>query len=266
VYLGETVCAKRRELRLQDWLAIGERLQAAGKQVVLSTLALIEAESELSMLRHIAENGRFLVEANDMAAVNILAGRAPFVIGPHINIYNERALFKLAQAGAHRWVPPVELGRDALLALQQAREARLETEVFAFGRLPLAFSARCFTARAANVSKDECGLRCRDYPDGLALATQEKKPFLRLNGIQIQSAATYNLISCIGELDAIGVDVLRVSPQSQGMFRVIEAFRAALDGCTDWEAIENRLAPYMPGGACNGYWYGLPGMQWSSGG
>ena len=47
VYLGETVCAKRRSLRLDDWLALGERLAAAGKEVVMSSLALIEAESEL---------------------------------------------------------------------------------------------------------------------------------------------------------------------------------------------------------------------------
>ncbi|HEB56049.1 MAG TPA: U32 family peptidase, partial [Gammaproteobacteria bacterium] len=35
VYLGEVVCAKRRELRLEDWLTIAEQLTAAGKEVVL---------------------------------------------------------------------------------------------------------------------------------------------------------------------------------------------------------------------------------------
>ena len=46
VYLGETVCAKRRSLHLDDWLALGEQLAAAGKEVVLSSLALIEAEGD----------------------------------------------------------------------------------------------------------------------------------------------------------------------------------------------------------------------------
>ena len=32
VYLGETVCSKRRELGLTDWLAIAEQLTVAGKQ------------------------------------------------------------------------------------------------------------------------------------------------------------------------------------------------------------------------------------------
>ena len=37
VYLGETVCAKRRSLRLDDWLALAHDFADAGKQVVLSS-------------------------------------------------------------------------------------------------------------------------------------------------------------------------------------------------------------------------------------
>jgi collagenase-like PrtC family protease len=42
VYLGETVCSRRHELRLADWLAIAAVLREAGKEVVLSTQVLIE--------------------------------------------------------------------------------------------------------------------------------------------------------------------------------------------------------------------------------
>ncbi len=55
------------------------------------------------------------------------------------------------------------------------------TEVFAFGRMPLAFSARCFTARHHRLKKDECDFRCRDDADGLLLATSEGE---RLPGAQ----------------------------------------------------------------------------------
>ena len=44
VYLGEVVCSKRREIKLKDWLEIAHQLSAAGKEVVLSTLTLLEAE------------------------------------------------------------------------------------------------------------------------------------------------------------------------------------------------------------------------------
>ena len=262
VYLGEVVCSKRRALRPEDWIQIAEQLEAAGKEAVLSTMTLIEAESELGVMRRISDNNRFMVEANDMGAVNMLAGRARFVAGPNINTYNAGTLAMLAAAGARRWVMPVELDRNTLKALQAARPAGMETEVFAFGRLPLAFSARCFTARAHNLPKDECGFRCGDYADGMLLSTQEDQAFLVLNGIQTQSAETYNLITVLPEMKALAVDVARISPQSQGTFEVIHIFRAAADGTLDLALARTHLEPYVPNGPCNGHWHGRAGMVW----
>ena len=42
VYLGEVVCSKREPFFVDDLPAIAERLRAAGKQVALSTLALVD--------------------------------------------------------------------------------------------------------------------------------------------------------------------------------------------------------------------------------
>jgi collagenase-like PrtC family protease len=265
VYLGETVCSKRRALRTEDWLDIAGRLEAAGKEVALSTLTLIEAESELGAMRRQCENGRFTVEANDMGAVNLLAGRARFAVGPHLNVYNAGTLELLAQSGAYRWVLPVELGREQLAALQAARPAGMETEVFVFGRLPLAFAARCFTARAHNLAKDDCGFRCGDYADGMLLSTQEEKPFLTLNGIQTQSAETCNLVAALPEMRRLGVDVARISPQSRGTFEIVAIFRDVLDAALGSNSASARLAAYAPHKSCNGYWYGRPGMDWING-
>ena len=261
VYLGETVCSKRRALRLPDWSDIAARLTAVGKEAVLSTLTLIEAESEASYLRTIVENGRYLVEANDMAAINMLAGVAPFIVGPHVNVYNSRALELMARLGARRWVMPMELDRETLAALQSNRPANLETEVFVFGRLPLSFSARCFTARAHNLPKDECGFRCADYPEGMPMQTREGQSFLNLNGIQVQSGETYNLVNEIGELRALKVDILRLSPQPEGMFEIIDAFRHVMDGQLELSVAAGSIAPHQTAGFCDGYWHGAPGMN-----
>jgi collagenase-like PrtC family protease len=258
VYLGETVCSKRRSLNLEEWLEIADGLAARGKEVVLSTLSLVEAESELKTLRRICDNGRFLVEASDMSAVGLLAGRVPFCTGPTVNLYNARAVGALARLGLRRFVLPVELSRDTCAALRTACPDEVEIEVFAFGRLPLALSARCFTARAHNLPKDDCELRCLDYPDGLVARTQEDQPFLTLNGIQTQSAQTHSLLGEVGDVVAAGASVLRLSPQSRHMERVIAAFDAARRGERRPSAAD--LAGVAPLGFCDGYWRGEAGI------
>src|SRR3546814_3250677 len=91
---------------------------------------------------------------------------------------------------------PLEMGREGLEQLQLDRPVAMETEVFAYGRMPLAFSARCFTARHRNIPKDNCQYVCMDHPDGLLLQTRESQPFLVLNGIQTQSAHSGGRRAC----------------------------------------------------------------------
>ncbi len=262
VYLGETVCSKRRLMRLDDWLEVAAQLTVAGKEVVLSSLVLLEADSELKTLRQIVDNGHYVVEANDMAAVQLAAGRMSYVAGPQLNIYNGETLTLHHDLGATRWVLPVELPRTTLAGLQDQCPAGLETEVFAFGRLPLAFSARCFTARTHNLPKDDCQFCCADYPDGMLLKTQDQRQFLVMNGIQTLSAATSNLIDALPDMAALGVDVVRLSPQSRHMAQVVETFAAVRDGSLDPAAGQARIVTLAAGEVCNGYWHGEAGMDW----
>ncbi len=265
IYMGETVCAKRRELSAKDWISLAKTVSESGKQVVLSTLALIAAESELKTLKVLVENGDLLVEANDMGGVQMLSERnLPFVCGPSINIYNARTLAYLTSKGMQRWVMPVELSRDTLATMLTEYNASavggvsqdnkaVETEVYAWGRLPLAYSARCFTARHHDLPKDNCQLKCIDDPSGIPVHSQEGGEVFTINGIQTLSGKIYNLEAELTRMQSIGVDIVRISPDLNQTAEIVARFNNALCGETAMISLQNN--------ECNGYWFHSPGMN-----
>ncbi|MGJ0480558.1 U32 family peptidase [Pantoea agglomerans] len=257
IYLGEAVCSKRRATPYARWMDLAREVAASGKQVVLSTLALLQSPSELKELQRYVENGEFLIEANDIGTVNMAAERhLPFVAGPTLNVYNADTLQLLVREGMTRWCMPVEMSRDWLLQLLDQCETRgirqqFEVEVLGYGHLPLALSARCFTARSENRAKDECETCCIRYPTGRRVNSQEGQQVFVLNGIQTMSGYCYNLGNDLaGMRDQ--VDCVRLSPQDVATLAEIDRFRAN----------ENGQAPLMvaKGSDCNGYWRKLAGM------
>jgi len=256
VYLGESVCSKRRELRLDDWLEVGRELSTKGKSVVLSSLALLEAKSELATLKKVCLNGELKVEANDFGAVEILTdAKIPFVAGAALNLYNQHDLKVLLDRGMQRWVVPVELSRDWLANVITGCEElgirdQIETEVYGYGYLPLAYSARCFTARSEDRPKDQCGLCCIKYPGGRKIDSQEGLELFRMNGIQTMSGSIQNLVNDLPSMEGL-VDIVRMSPHSLEVFDWLDTFQRALR--------DNQRIPLQ--GYCNGYWHKIEGMK-----
>ncbi|AIX75088.1 MAG: U32 family peptidase [Mixta calida] len=261
VYLGESVCSKRRATRFPQWLEFAHLLQESGKQVVFSTLALVQSTSELQEIKRYVDNGEFLIEANDLGTVNMAAEqKLPFVVGHALNCYNAMTLRMLLRLGMTRWCMPVELSRDWLLGIQQQCDelgihGKFETEVLAYGHLPLALSARCFTARSENKPKDECETCCINYPQGRRVLSQEDQQVFVLNGIQTMSGYCYNLGNDLTSMHGL-VDVVRLSPENKQTLALIDRFRANEQG----------QAPLMMAqrNDCNGYWRKLAGMALQS--
>ena len=216
---------------------------------------------KLKRLRKIAGQGKFKIEANDMGAVKLAREHGiPFVAGATLNIYNEATLDVFRQLGAYRWIPPAELSRDKIAIITAAADG-IETELFAWGKIPLAYSSRCFTARHYNLNKDSCEFRCLDHEHGMTMNTREGQPFLTVNGIQTMSYGCQSLLAHHQDAADIGISMLRLSPQLTDMPRIIELHRAVLNGQTDSATALDELKRLATGTLVDGYWHGQPGIE-----
>jgi O2-independent ubiquinone biosynthesis protein UbiV len=278
VYVGEVVCSKREPFVEKYYDEVIRRLMKAGKEVVLSTLAMVTTPCEMDSIKQKAK-GKFLVEANDLAAVQVLVGKK-FVVGPFINTINEGARDYFVKLGARRIVLPVELCGEAIgvlangsAALRGCADGKArgcdpalpfpEIEVQVFGRQALSVAMRCYAARAAGRTKDNCRYACGYDPDGLAADAFDGKPVLTVNGTMTMSHGYVVLLRELKRLRKQGVTHFRLSPQDVDMVRVAALYRGVLDGKMEAESAQQKLrkivgkVPFI-----NGYFYGREGLTW----
>ncbi len=262
VTIGEAVCSKRAPLFDKHFDAVADRLEAAGKTVVLATLAEVFLPADRKLVTDITAQAARMVEVNDASALYHLKGR-PHAIGPFMNVYNERTVAKLARGGAKNFCLPVEMPAGAIRALGERTQGLDVTfEVMVFGRMPLALSARCYHARVHGRTRNTCRYVCENDPDGMTLKTLEGQPFLAINGIQTLSYECLNLAGEVSELLSMGVSRLRLSPQDTDMVAVASIFRNLLDrniAAGEAEAMLDEISLSMP--FANGFYHRLPGHR-----
>lgn len=259
VHVGEVVCGKRMPFSDPAWPDIIERLERGGKQVVLSTLAAPSTTRERRTIAELCADGR-LVEINDITALPARSGR-PFVAGPFVNVYNGTTASFMARHGACTICPPVELSLEAIGAIAAACP-EAEFELFAFGRLPLALSGRCYHARLHGLHKDSCQFTCEQDPDGLTVDTLDGQSFLAINGVQTLSAQVHAALPDRAELTTCGVRCLRLSPHGSDMVEVARIYRELAEQRLEPEDARFRLSRLdLPGAMVVGYARGVAGSQ-----
>ncbi|WP_366930082.1 U32 family peptidase [Mesorhizobium sp.] len=259
VHVGEVVCGKRMPFSDPAWPAAIERLERGGKQVVLSTLAAPATVRERKSLEDICGDER-LVEINDVSGLPSRSGKA-FVTGPFINVYNEASAKFLIKLGAQTICPPVELSFAAAGAMS-VKCPEAEFEIFAFGRLPLALSGRCYHARIHGLHKDSCQFTCERDPDGLAVDTLDDQQFLAINGVQTLSNQVQAFCPAPDALASKGIRRLRLSPQTCDMVEVARIYRRLADGREEPEDARFALSCLdLPGTLVDGCAHARPGWQ-----
>lgn len=258
VVVGEVVCSKRSPFKQDHLPGVIERLEAAGKRVLPASLILVSLPRERRQSRELMQAEEMTVEVNDLTCLASLAGR-PFAVGPFVNVYNEAAAAFLAARGASRICLPPELPLPAVATIAGALPA-VAIEVFAFGKVPLAISARCYHARAHKLTKDNCRFVCELDPDGMPVKTLDGANFLSVNGVQTLSHGCASLLRDIPALREAGVASLRLSPQACDMVAVARLFRAVADGLLGPEEGERRLGELYPDvPLANGFLHAVPG-------
>ena len=258
VVVGEAVCSKRTPFKQDHIPAVVERLEAAGKRVLHASLILVSLPRERRQTRELMQAAEAEVEINDLTCLASL-GERPFAVGPFVNVYNEAAAGFLAARGASRICLPPELPLPAVASIAAALP-QVAIEVFAFGKVPLAISARCYHARAHKLTKDNCRFVCEQDPDGMPVATLDGAGFLSINGVQTLSHGAACLLGDIPALREAGVAALRLSPQDCDMVAVARLFREVVDGRLDAGEAEHRLGALYPDvPLANGFLHAAPG-------
>ncbi|WP_332638906.1 ubiquinone anaerobic biosynthesis protein UbiV [Brevundimonas sp.] len=259
VYLGEVVCGKRAPLVDAALADAADRLTQAGKTVVWSSLGLPALRRDRKAIAALSAEQEILVEINDISGLQGRTGA--FVAGPLLNIYNEGAARELMRRGCVRLCANVELSLEAVTAIGVACPG-LEIELFAFGRLPLALSGRCYHARHHGLHKDACQFICDRDPDGLVLKTLDGRDFLAVNGVQTLSHGVQLVDGAGAALRAAGVTALRLSPHTADMVAVAAALRDRVDGRIDrTELVARVVASGPPGELVGGYLRGQAGLE-----
>ncbi len=150
---------------------------------------------------------------------------------------------------------------SSIIALCNARKSA-EIEVRIFGRVPLAISARCYSARAHGLHKDGCRYVCGEALDGMDVETLDHIPFLAVNGLQTLSSHYLELSTAVDDLKDAGVTAFRISPHTLDMVRVANLYRRLIDGETSSDEVRQSLLEMQNDLAfADGFLHSLPGAD-----
>lgn len=247
----------------------------AGTRVYLATNVLmhdedLEPDALPAFFARAAEMGVDGFIVSDLGALACARESSPSVelhLSTQASCMNARAACEYARLGVSRIVLAREMTIEQIAALRRAVPRELGLEAFVHGSVCMAYSGRCLLSaelmgpeRSANAGA--CAQPCRW---GWELADERESS--RRIGIETDERGSYllssndlNMLEHLDELEAAGVDAIKIEGRSKGSYYVAcvtNAYRHVLDGCAPepW-ASELELVSHRP--YSTGFYYGEP--------
>ncbi|MDI6689512.1 MAG: U32 family peptidase [Actinomycetota bacterium] len=240
-YVGEIACTKRDILDPELFIEIQDSLKKAGKEVILSTLVLPTNEEDLNKSRALMAKAHE-IEVNNMGIFNVWLKEfreKSLTLGPFFNVYNPQSARFLLKYKIRRILFPVDISMNTMEKMCQ--EIDIPFEVVVYGNFPIAFSWRCYTARAFGKLRRDCGFKCYEVKN-LPQATLEDEPLFMMNGPAVYNAKTYCLISHLKRFRGMGVAGIRIETIPENVVGVADIFKAVIDGEISPTQAEKKLA------------------------
>jgi len=268
VYVGDNVCFKRNILSLQDLEKITSALKSSGKKVYFSTLALLTKDEEFEFVASAYPlfDG---MEANMIGFLNLLKRpelkelNKELILGPYLNLYNWKSADFLKKYNPARMVSSFEIPLESIQDISE--KTKIPVELTVWGEVSTALSWRCYTARAVEKDRKNCGCACLDFPQGMLLKSIEGEDLFKIDGLQVLSSSVSCFIEHLGKIDQADIKCLRILPDLNHTKDIVDTFREVADNNADaGEGLEN-LKQFAPHGFCNGWLFGKPGWEYVAG-
>ncbi|MDO4399321.1 MAG: U32 family peptidase [Coriobacteriia bacterium] len=246
-----------------------------GKKAYVTTNALIH-QHDLMDFRAYCEDleamGADAAIVSDPSAIGALRKHAPHVaihISTQASIVNAYTARLYHDLGASRVVLARELTLEEIAAIRANTPADLEIEVFVHGAMCIAYSGRCLISNylvGRDANRGHCTQPCR-WKWSLQEETRPGEYFpIEEDGKRsfVMSSADLNMLEHLDELQAAGVDSIKIEGRVKGAYyvaTVTNAYRRVLDGESPdrWKdelhAVSHR--PYH-----TGFYYGTPAQSY----
>ena len=199
---------------------------------------------------------------SDLGALRLARQYAPhceYHVSTQASVSNVQAALTWYDLGARRVVCSREMSLDQIAALKRALPSDMKVETFCHGAMCMAVSGRCLissylTGRSGN--RGHCTQPCR----WMYTLEEEKRPGMHFpveeddRGTFIMNAQDMNMLSHLQELQAAGIDSIKIEGRNKKAFyvaTVVNAYRQVLDGADpaafqeELESVSHR--PYSTG-------------------